>query len=168
MKSYRRLGFEYEEAGEIVDKMNLLIANYQVHFHKLQAFHWNVRGRDFFELHTQFEHMYRRAFENIDNVAERIRVFNLSPVSTMQMYLEQSTLVETNRQLSGDKMVKVIIEDFETLLGLMIDVVNLASKNGDVGTIDLINTIIKQMEKDHWMLTAWLTSVETPELISSN
>ena len=74
-KPYHKLGFNQFETSEIVIKLNEFLANYQVHFHKLQNFHWNVKGRDFFELHEQFERIYQRVFVDIDNIAERIRVF---------------------------------------------------------------------------------------------
>ena len=168
MRVYRRLGFERNEARATVERMNELIANYQVHFHRLQAFHWNIKGRDFFELHEQFENMYRRAFVNIDEIAERIRVFNYTPISTLRGYLDVTELTEVDKPIKGDRMVRIILEDYETLLSYMIDVVNLATESGDVGSIDLMNSIIKQMEKDHWMLTSWLSTVEESELAASN
>jgi starvation-inducible DNA-binding protein len=38
----------------------------------------------------------------------------------------------------------------------MINVLDLANECGDVSTIDLLNSIVKQTEKNYWMFTAWL------------
>ncbi|MEX1003233.1 MAG: DNA starvation/stationary phase protection protein [Crocinitomicaceae bacterium] len=155
---YKKLGFTNLEATEIILNLNELLANYQTHFHKLQNFHWNVKGRDFFELHGHFEDMYRRAFENIDIVAERIRVFGKTPVSTMKEYLELTEIKEASTDLSGEYMVGEILNDFEILLSILVETTDQAAKNGDVGTVDLCNGFIKKMEKDHWMLSSWLNS----------
>jgi starvation-inducible DNA-binding protein len=47
MMTYKKLGFEKEETEEIVEALNLLLANYHVHYQKLRNFHWNVEGPDF-------------------------------------------------------------------------------------------------------------------------
>ena len=167
-KPHAKLGFSHLETAEIVVKLNELLANYQVHFHKLQNFHWNVRGRDFFELHEQFENMYNRAFENIDDIAERIRVFGQTPTSTMKEYLDMSEIPEKGTDLTGEMMVKEILADFEILLSYSIESIEIAAANGDVGTVDLVNTIIKEMEKNHWMLTSWLKSLEVDTRRVSN
>ncbi|UKN00272.1 DNA starvation/stationary phase protection protein [Paracrocinitomix mangrovi] len=159
-KQYKKLGFTNLEATEIILNLNELLANYQVHFHKLQNFHWNVKGRDFFELHEQFETMYNKAFKNVDLVAERIRVFGKTPVSSMNEYLGLADLKEAKTDLSGEYMVREILQDYETLLSCMIETIEQANKNGDAGTTDMINGFIKEMEKDHWQLSAWLSSKE--------
>lgn len=165
-KPYTKLGFTKLETTEIILNLNELLANYQVHFHKLQNFHWNVKGRDFFELHEQFETMYRRVFENVDLIAERIRVFGHTPISKMSDYLNLSEIEESPTDLSGEYMVKEILEDYEILITNMIETVDQASKNGDSGTVDMVNSFIKNMEKEHWKLTAWLNSKEEVQVKS--
>ena len=88
MKTYKKLGFSNEETQELVDHLNKLLANYQVHYQKLRNFHWNVEGPDFFDLHEQFEIEYDAVKAQIDEIAERIRVFGANPISTMQGYLD--------------------------------------------------------------------------------
>lgn len=163
-RAHKKLGFSYLETAEVVVNLNELLVNYQTHFHKLQNFHWNVKGRDFFELHELFENMYKRAFNNIDDIAERIRVFGQTPKSTMAEYLQESEIKEARTDLSGEYMVREVIDDLETLIGLCIEVTTKAGENGDVGTVDLVNGMIKQIEKDHWMLTAWTKSLQTSPL----
>ncbi|MEO9533791.1 MAG: DNA starvation/stationary phase protection protein [Crocinitomicaceae bacterium] len=161
-KQHSKLGFTNLEATEIILNLNELLANYQVHFHKLQNFHWNVKGRDFFELHEKFEEMYNEAFKNIDAIAERIRVFGKTPISSMNDYLGLADLKESPSDLSGEFMVREILNDYEILLSCLVETTDQASLNGDVGTIDMINGFIKKMEKNHWMLSAWL-DIKEPE-----
>ena len=148
---YKKLGYTGIEAVEIVRTLNVLLANYQVHNQKMQNFHWNVKGKDFFELHAQFERLYTQARGNIDAIAERIRVFGQTPVSTLKEYLELSEIQESYLNKNSDSMVREALNDFQILLSFMTEVANAAIDIGDVGTEDLINTLIQETEKNHWM-----------------
>jgi starvation-inducible DNA-binding protein len=156
--THKKLGFSYLETAEIVIKMNQLLSNYQIHFHRLQNFTWNVRGRAFFELHDKFGEMYHRTFDNINKIAERIRVFNQLPVSQMREALEISELKDSPAKLTGEEMVKQLTNDFEILLSFLVEATDVAAANGDVGTTEMLNGFIQDLEKDHWMLNAWLSS----------
>ncbi len=46
-KSYTKLGFNREEADELVETLNQLLCNYAVIYQKIRNFHWNVVGGDF-------------------------------------------------------------------------------------------------------------------------
>ncbi|MDX1629795.1 MAG: DNA starvation/stationary phase protection protein [Fulvivirga sp.] len=156
--AYKKLGFSKPEASELVEAMNKLLANYHVHYQKLRNYHWNVKGADFFDIHEQFEIQYDQAKENIDDIAERIRVFGYTPMSTLKDYLEVSEIEETGTDMDGMEMVAEILRDFEILLSYMVDVADAAIDIGDVGTEDLINSFIKKMEKSHWMFTAFASN----------
>ena len=73
-KPYTKLGFSKLEATEIILPLNELLANYQTHFHKLQNFHWNVKGRDFFELHEQCSQMLHDTFFQIVHAVQKNHV----------------------------------------------------------------------------------------------
>lgn len=151
-----KLGWSEEETARIVSELNDLLANYSVHYQKLRNYHWNVKGSDFFDLHDQFEQQYNEARENIDEIAERIRVFGKTPLSTMKDYLEESEIVETGTDLPSDLMVREVLSDFTILLGHMVSVVDVSVELGDSGTEELIKGFIKGIEKHHWMLSAFM------------
>ena len=50
-------------------KLNQLLADFVVEYHKLQTFHWYVKGKDFFTVHAKLEEYYHHVKENIDEVA---------------------------------------------------------------------------------------------------
>jgi starvation-inducible DNA-binding protein len=159
-KTHIKLGFSHIETIEIVKYMNALLANYHVHYQKLRNFHWNVEGPDFFELHVYFENQYNDTKVNIDDIAERIRVFGKRPLSTMQEYLDSAEIKEINKQCAPYEMVQEILADYEILLSDMMNITNAANENGDAGTIDMMTTFIKKLEKNHWMLKSWLKNPE--------
>jgi len=151
-----KLGWTDEETARITEVLNSLLANYSVHYQKLRNYHWNVKGSDFFDLHERFEQQYNEARENIDEIAERIRVFGKTPFSTMKEYLDNSEIVETGTDLPSDIMVRETLSDFRILLEHMFEVVDVAADLGDSGTEEMVKSFIHDIEKHHWMLTAFM------------
>jgi len=154
--TFRDLGFIKEETKAIVDKLNILLANYQIHYQKLRSFHWNVKGSDFFDIHEQFEVEYNTVKLNIDEIAERVRTFGATPFSTLKKYLEVSEIEESKSDLSSDAMVEEIISDFTILLGHIVVAIEIAQENGDLGTADILIKDLKRLEKRHWMFSSFL------------
>ncbi|MEP3390716.1 MAG: DNA starvation/stationary phase protection protein [Reichenbachiella sp.] len=154
-KSYASLGYSKLETAELVDVMNKLLANYAVHYQKLRNFHWNVRGGDFFDIHEKFEVQYKTASVIIDEIAERIRIFGQMPLSTLREFLDTSEIKESGTDLTVLEMVREIIKDYHILLEHLFATIEVAIENGDSGTEEMMKGYVKQVEKDHWMLTAF-------------
>ncbi len=155
-KPFKKLGFTTMETAEIVVALKKLMANYQVYYHKLRNFHWNVEGTDFFELHEEFEKEYNEAKKNVDLVAERIRVFGIQPAMSMEEVLKIAEIKESTDKMTSFEMVKEVLADYEILHELMLDAVNAALETGDIGTENLIADFILNLEKRHWMFTSWV------------
>ena len=151
-----KLGWSSGETDAITEPLNNLLANYTVHYQRLRNYHWNVKGSDFFDLHEQFETQYTEAIQNIDDIAERIRIFGKAPLSTMQEYLDTAELKETTSQLSSDLMIRELLSDYRILLQHMFAVVEIAAENGDSGTEEMVKKFINSIEKHHWMLSAFM------------
>ena len=152
---FSKLGYSKLETAELVDTMNKLLANFSVHYQKLRNFHWNVKGPDFFDVHEKFEEQYNYAKTSIDEIAERIRVFGQTPLSNMSEYLDNSDIKEARTNLKSHEMVKEIISDYEILLEHFQKVIEVAIENSDNGTEDMMKGFVKQIEKNHWMLSAF-------------
>ena len=152
---HKKMGYSTLEAAQIVESMNTLIANYSVHYQKLRNYHWNVKGSDFFDVHEKFEEQYNEAKVAIDDIAERVRVFGSTPLSTMKEYLEISDIKETGTDLESMEMVKEILQDYRMLLEHLFSLVETSLEYGDSGTEDLAKGIIKKLEKNHWMMTSF-------------
>jgi starvation-inducible DNA-binding protein len=154
-KSYKKLGFTYLETAEIIVALNELFANYQVHYHKLRRFHWNVEGPEFFELHEAFEEDYKRTEQNIDEIAERIRVFGIKPKLSLKEILDLSEIKEIRKSSSTIDMVREVLEDFEILHDKMLNVLTAALETGDNSTEQMISEYMRDLEKRNWMYTSW-------------
>ena len=151
-----KLGWSTEEIAEITAALNAALANYSVHYQKLRNFHWNVKGSDFFDLHQEFEKQYTEAHNNIDDIAERIRIFGETPLSLMKDFLETSEIKETGTQLPSELMVRELLSDYRILLQHLFHAVQVAASHEDSGTEEMLKVFINHIEKNHWMLTAFL------------
>ena len=155
---FKKLGFKKIETAEIVTALNKSIASYQIFFHKLQSFHWNVLGNDFYDVHEVTEEMYERGLVNIDELAERIRVFGRIPEVRISEYLQHSIVKESSPDKSSEYMMYDLINDIEKLAETLLNVHEMASKNGDVGTLFMISRMIKELESYHWKLSSWTST----------
>jgi starvation-inducible DNA-binding protein len=151
-----KLGWSSAETVKITRALNALLSNYIIHYQKLRNYHWNVKGNDFFDLHEEFEKQYTEAIKNIDDIAERIRIFGETPVSVLKDYLETSEIKETGTNLTSELMVRELLSDYRILLQYMFSVVEVASAERDSGTEEMVKVFVSHIEKHHWMLSAFL------------
>lgn len=156
MENLTNLGLGKETNLELAEKLNELLANYHLYYQNLRAFHWNIKGVNFFQLHAKFEELYTQALVKIDEVAERILTLGHTPLHTFSDYVRVAS-VEEARNLTGDReTVSVTLDNLNTLIGLERNILKLAGESNDEGTLGLISTDINENEKTHWMLSAFL------------
>ncbi|MDN3593652.1 Dps family protein [Zunongwangia endophytica] len=162
------LGLDKEKTAVTVDELNILLADYHIYYQKLRNFHWNVIGKNFFDLHEKFEEMYDEAKLKIDEIAERILTLRFQPTSNLSDYLKMANLEESISELTDYDMIEQLIDDHGILLKQMRKVVKCADTAGDEGTIDLIGAYIRELEKTSWMLDAWkMKTTETHKAIAA-
>ena len=53
-------------------ELNKLLADLVVEYHKLQSFHWYLKGYHFFDDHAKLEEYYDSVAEAVDGVAENM------------------------------------------------------------------------------------------------
>lgn len=149
------LDIETKKISPIVEELNILLADYHIYYQNLRGFHWNVLGKNFFDLHEKFEELYTDARIKIDEIAERILTLRHHPKSRFSEYFKMSAINEVNPLISDKQMVDHILTNHEKILKQMGKVVKKANEAGDEGTIDLMGGYIADLEKVSWMLDAW-------------
>ena len=149
------LNLDNHKVLPVVTELNVLLADYHVYYQKLRNFHWNILGKNFFDLHNKFEEMYNVTRVKIDEIAERIITLRYHPISKLSDYIEVSKIKESSPLLSDEEMVQDIINDHSILLEQLGKIIDRANKANDEGTVDLIGAYIRELEKSTWMLNAW-------------
>lgn len=154
------LNIDNKKILPVVTELNVLLADYHVYYQKLRNFHWNVLGKNFFDLHQRFEEMYNDTRVKIDEIAERIVTLKYHPISKLSDYIEVSKIKEASPLLSDEEMVKNLINDHKIILQQLGKIIDRANNANDEGTIDLIGSYIRELEKSTWMLNAWSKSTK--------
>ncbi|MDO5742717.1 MAG: DNA starvation/stationary phase protection protein, partial [Vagococcus sp.] len=109
MKTLDYIQLEEKSTNKVIKELEQLLADYQLYYTNLRGFHWNIKGRGFFQLHETYENLYNDAAEKIDEIAERILMLNGVPPHNFTEYLKISHIKETDIVDDGDKIAKLIL-----------------------------------------------------------
>ncbi len=150
------IGIDIEKAGKLNTKLNDLLANYQLFYQNLRGLHWNIKGKEFFELHLKFEELYDDAVIKVDEIAERILTLEGEPLHTFSDYLQTAEIKEEKNINVGKQGIEIIVKNFTTLIEKERIILTLASNADDEGTVSLMSDYISQTEKTLWMLNSYL------------
>lgn len=156
MAKRNQIGLDSDKAKKLAEKLNLLLANYQLFYINTRGFHWNITGEKFFELHLKFEELYTDALIKIDEIAERILTLGYTPFHSFSEYLKHSKIKETKNITEAKTAIKNLLNGFENLLLLERELLELSAHAGDEGTNALMSDYIRQQEKLVWMYSAYL------------
>jgi starvation-inducible DNA-binding protein len=138
------------------DLLNQIQADATIFYQKLRAFHWTITGESFFALHQQFEELYERWADIIDQIAEREQMIGSSPLLSLNAALQTTKLREVTTVPPARDMVSAVVADLRYLLDAITKAVNAAEQGGDRGTANLLEEIRDKEEKALWMLEAWI------------
>ncbi len=149
-------GINDQTSALLVNALNQLLADYHVYYQNLRGFHWNISGPGFFELHAHFEQLYNETQITIDDIAERILTLGGRPLHTLSDYIGRAKVAEMRDVYTAKETVEGTLKNLEVLLLQERELVELASKSGDEGTVDMLTPLIATKEKQAWMLKAYL------------
>jgi starvation-inducible DNA-binding protein len=161
------IGIDHNERRKIADGLSRLLADTYTVYLKTQNFHWNVTGPLFSELHLLFEKQYQELGEAVDGIAERIRALDFQVPASYSEFSALSTVKETLGTLSERQMLAILAEGNEAVVRTARSVLDVAEKNSDQPTIDLIAKRMQVHEKSAWMLRSHLQGKEKEELKST-
>ena len=139
-----------------VEKLNKLLADYQIYYQNLRGLHWNIKGQMFFSLHEKFEEYYNRSAEVIDEIAERILMLGGQPLHTLKDYLDVATIESVKNVSDARQAVEAVSKADQFLLKSFNELLVLAEENDDEATATLMSDWIKETEKRIWMLNSFL------------
>jgi len=151
-----KIGIDNSSAIVLTEKLNNLLANYQVFYTSVRGFHWNIKGEKFFELHLKFEELYNDLIIKIDEVAERILTLGFRPEHRYSQYIKMASISEVTDTDNGDKNVEYILDNLLVLIKLQRVLLTLSGEADDEGTNSLMSDYIREQEKLVWMYSSFL------------
>lgn len=123
--------------------------------------HWNVRGKDFYQLHLLFDVIAEELDGFIDLIAERVTSLGGYATGTVRMAAEHSSLPEFPTDIvEGMDYVVALVERFGPYAGSIRAAVEESDKLGDPTTADLYTAISRDVDKRLWFLEAHIQPAE--------
>jgi len=141
---------------KLINKLNVLLSDYQIYYQNLRGFHWNIQGKHFFQLHEKFEELYIDTAAKVDEIAERILTIDGKPLHSFEDYVNNSTISPKKDVHDGEAAVLGIKTDLDELIALQNEIKEIAAESDDNATEDMMIGYNEQQQKTRWMMKAWL------------
>ncbi|GJM34523.1 MAG: DNA starvation/stationary phase protection protein [Saprospiraceae bacterium] len=148
------IGIEETNRKAVADSLTQLLADEHVLTIKTRNYHWNVTGMQFQQIHELFGEQYATLAEANDDIAERIRTLGFFSAGSMQEFLKNCRLSESDH-VNGDaqKMINNLLRDHEAIIQfLRHDLDEAMEVYKDAGTSDFLTGLMEVHEKMAWML----------------
>ena len=155
MKILDIIGLQAQGADNVVKALHQLLADFQVYYTNLRGFHWNVKGKEFLQLHSYPEKMYDDTAEKVDEVAERILMLGGNPDNRFSEYLRVAQVKEVTNISGGGQIIENVLQTLSLLIASERQILSTASEVGDEVTVSLMSDYLKEQEKLVWMLSAY-------------
>ncbi len=155
------IGLDGNARQSVADILNITLADEAVLKTKTRSAHWNVRGADFFKLHTLFETQYDQLNDISDEIAERAAMLGGYTICSLQEFLDHTRLEE----YPGDvpDILRLLADHEAVIRNLRGDAAKCKDDYEDEGTFDMLVGVIRLHERMAWMLRS---SLETGHIHS--
>lgn len=118
----------------------------------IQSAHWNVEGINFQELHALFGTVYEDLVEDIDIVAEHIRVLDEFAPTSINELLKASTVKDLMSVGNPRNMISNVYDAVEQVKDAFDAAFKVAEESSDQGLMDYLAGRIDALAKHCWML----------------
>ncbi|MEQ9307719.1 MAG: DNA starvation/stationary phase protection protein [Marinoscillum sp.] len=141
---------------KLIKELNLLLSDLHIYYQNTRGFHWNIKGKRFFELHVKFEELYTESLANIDEIAERILTIKGQPLHSFEDYLNTSQIKAVTNLSNDEDIVSSLLGQLDALVKQEQVVKELAASEDDTETEDMMIALINAQEKTMWMFRSWM------------
>ena len=119
--------------------------------------HWNVKGKDFIQLHELFDKLHGIVEDQVDTLAERITALGGVADGRVQTTAKKSQLYEYSLEtVAGQDHLKVIASVLAEFGKTVRQNIDAAAELGDAGTADVFTEISREIDKQLWFIEAHL------------
>ena len=121
--------------------------------------HWNVKGKDFYQLHLLFDSIATHLEDHIDTIAERITALGGVANGTIREAAAKSSLPEADLTAAdGPAMIKILVHNVGHYTNALRSAIQEADDLDDAVTVDLFTSVTREMDKDLWFIEAHIQS----------
>ncbi len=142
------------------DSINILneyMSNIKVEDNNLYNLHFNVVGMSFMGLHKKIQEYYENFNIFYDSLAERIKMFDGYPITSLVKFEEISTIKSMkSMNFNANQVLNILDNDFSFLVEYTKDLIKVFNDKNDYYTSNILNNILMYLEKELWMIKSSL------------
>ena len=140
----------------LADDLKILLASNFAYYLKAHAFHWNVEGPDFGELHKFFQKIYEDSYSAIDHIAEYIRYLDEYAPGSFERYTELSTIAGQTKIPRARLMIEELLANTQQMIDILNTCFASAENENQQGIADFVSQRLSQHGKYYWQLRSYL------------
>lgn len=150
-----RISMDETTRAQVIELLNQRMADIFDLYSQTKQAHWNVKGRDFYQLHLLFDQLAEGIEDYVDDIAERITALGGFALGTVRMAAQTSSLPEFLAE-DADEMqyVEMLAERYAHVGQCLREDNDTMEEKDDMGTSDLLTEIIRQIDKSLYFLEA--------------
>lgn len=140
--------------ASLVTLLNQQLANIADLYSQTKQAHWNVRGKDFYQLHKLFDDLAAPLPEFIDTIAERAVTLGGLATGTVRNAAAASELPEFPLEPGGIEYAKELSQRFARAGNSIREAIDTADDLKDRDTADLFTNVSRELDKSLYFLEA--------------
>ena len=146
-----------ENRTAVVDQLNQHLADLFDLFSQTKYAHWNVKGRQFYQLHLLFDELAETVEGSVDEVAERVTALGGLARGTARMAVENSRLEEFPVDtISAEDVLRVMADRYAAAAEHVRGGIDQTEEQGDKGSADLLTEIVQRLDKALYFIESHL------------
>lgn len=147
----------HQQTHQIIQRLSEALAGTYILYLNTQKCHWNIRGHNFYSLHLMFDTQYKELAEDVDVLAERIRMLDAYTPATFKEFETLSPVSPLNGQITeAQEMLHFLVKEYEKLIKTLHLTIKEGTAAGDHGSADIALQQSEAREKTLWMLKSSL------------
>ncbi|MFO0799217.1 MAG: DNA starvation/stationary phase protection protein Dps [Gemmataceae bacterium] len=156
-----RIDLSADIRGHMVRMLNVQLATLTDLYTQTKHAHWNVKGGNFWGLHTLFDQLAGGLEEHIDDGAERLTALGGVAKGTARMAAANSRLEEFPEGVHAGLEVVGVLADRYAAAGKEARAgISQADEHGDAATADLLTAVSRYLDKSLYFLESHLQAGE--------
>ena len=146
-------GLSKDDAAEIAETLNGLVADAFALYIKTKNFHWHLSGPHFRDYHLLFDEQADQIFATIDPLAERVRKIGYTTLRSVGQVSKLSKVIDNDKEyVTPAEMIVELLADNRAMAESMRKCHSLCDDKEDSGTAGLLELYIDETERRTWFL----------------
>lgn len=151
------VSLEQQTRAKVIGLLNQRLADVIDVQYQAKFAHWNVKGKDFYQLHLLFDTIAEHLEEAADSIAERITALGGRAQGTIRQSANNSSVPEYDVELvEGMAHVEALTERLAMVANAGREAASQTDEWGDLVTSDMLTEIVGIADKDLYFLESHL------------